>query len=99
MIEPYWRDNEGAPFATLLSVVDGHCHPEAGEWAYTELQRLAKDEGNEVMRRFKVELREVMADPSKLPENALFTAAQYDDGSDEAFLRRLWRDLYGDEPV
>jgi hypothetical protein len=35
----------------------------------------------------------------KLPEYALFTAAQYDDGSDEAFLRRLWRQLYGDEPV
>jgi hypothetical protein len=24
--------------------------------------------------------------------------APYDDGSPQAFLRRLWRDLYGDEP-
>jgi hypothetical protein len=95
----FWRYNEDAPFATLLSVVDGHCHPEAGEWAYTELQRLAKDDTSEVMRKFKAELREVMGDPSKLPPGALSTAAEYDDGTDEAFLRRLWRDLYGDEPV
>jgi len=25
-------------------------------------------------------------------------AVQFSDGSNEAFLRRLWRDLYGDEP-
>jgi hypothetical protein len=35
----------------------------------------------------------------KLPEYALFTAAEYEDGSDEAFLRRLWHQIYGDEPV
>ncbi len=30
---------------------------------------------------------------------ALSTAAEFEDGSDEAFLRRLWRELYGDEQV
>jgi hypothetical protein len=35
----------------------------------------------------------------QLPEGALGTAAEYEDGSDEAFLRRLWHELYGDEPV
>ena len=44
------------------------------------------------------ELREALADPSRLPDNELFKAVQYDDGSNEAFLRRLWRDLYGDQP-
>lgn len=51
------------------------------------------------MGLFKDELREALADPSLLPSQALQLAAEYTDGSDEAFLRRLWRDLYGDEPV
>ena len=48
--------------------------------------------------RLREELREALADPSRLPDNELFKAVQYDDGSNEAFLRRLWRDLYGDQP-
>jgi hypothetical protein len=47
---------------------------------------------------FREELREALADPSRLPDDELSRAAQYDDGSSQAFLRRLWRDLYGDEP-
>jgi hypothetical protein len=39
------------------------------------------------------------ADPSRLPDDELFKAADYGDGSDQAFLRRLWRDLYGGEPA
>jgi len=39
------------------------------------------------------------ADPSRLPDDELFKAVDYGDGSDQAFLRRLWRDLYGDEPA
>jgi hypothetical protein len=35
----------------------------------------------------------------KVPRSELSSHVQYDDGSPEAFLRRLWRDLYGDEPV
>jgi len=37
--------------------------------------------------------------PSRLPDDELFKAVDYGDGSDQAFLRRLWRDLYGDEPA
>ena len=52
------------------------------------------------MQVFKSELRQALADPSQLPEDELLQCAvEYTDGSDEAFLRRLWRDLYGDEPV
>ena len=42
---------------------------------------------------------EAIRDPGRLPGDELFRHVEYDDGSDEVFLRRLWRDLYGDEPV
>jgi hypothetical protein len=48
---------------------------------------------------FKEELGEALDDPSRLPDDELFKAVEFDDGSNEAFLRRLWRDLYGDEPA
>jgi hypothetical protein len=51
------------------------------------------------MRIFKSELREAIMDPSRLPGDELFQSVQYDDVSDEAFLRRLWRELYGEEPL
>jgi hypothetical protein len=40
-----------------------------------------------------------LADPSQLPEGELDDAVEYSEESDEKFLRRLRRDLYGDEPV
>ena len=49
------------------------------------------------LRRW-AELREPLADPEQLPDNELFKAVQFSDGSNEAFLRRLWRNLYGDQP-
>jgi hypothetical protein len=63
------------------------------------LQRLAKREDDPEMRVFKAELRQAITHPDRLPGDELSSHVQYDDGSDEAFLRRLWRDLYGDEPV
>jgi len=48
---------------------------------------------------FRAELREALADPGQLPDNELFKAVQFSDGSNEAFLRRLWHDLYGGEPT
>jgi hypothetical protein len=93
----YWRRSPDAPLATLLRVIERHCHPEADEDAYPALRRLAHREGDPEMDRFKQELREVVGDPAKVSDGALFQAAEYSDGSDEKFLRRLWRDLYGDE--
>ena len=63
------------------------------------LQRLAKREDRPEMHVFKAELRQAITHPDQLPSDELFDQVQYDDGSDKAFLRRLWRDLYGDEPV
>ena len=51
------------------------------------------------MRVFKAELRQALANPGQLPTGELDNAVEYNDGSEETFLRRLWRDLYGDEPI
>ena len=56
-------------------------------------------EDDEEMRVFKSELREALRDPSQLPDDELWKSVEYGDGSDEAFLRRLWHELYGDEPL
>ena len=96
----WWRNNPEAPFATLLNGVEAHCHPEAYDEAYDELiERARNSKGDDLMRRFKDELRAAIADPAQIPGDALFEAAGFSDGSDEKFLRRLWRDLYGDEPL
>jgi hypothetical protein len=98
--EAYWARNPQGPFATLISVAATYCHPEAYEGAYTDLiarARAAEPEDQE-FRTFKAELREALAHPSRLPEGELFKAVDYGDGSDQAFLQHLWRDLYGDAP-
>jgi len=52
------------------------------------------------MRRcaFIAELRQALTNPRQLPADELSAAVEHSDGSDEAFLRRLWHDLYGDQP-
>ena len=94
----FWQYEPDAPFALMLGIIEAHCHPEAWEDAYDHLIGLARDpDPGQEMSRFKDELREAVRDPSQVPEGALFRAAAFSDGSDEKFLRRLWRDLYGDE--
>jgi hypothetical protein len=99
--QAYWARNPQGPFATLIGVAATYCHPEAYDGAYADLisrvQSAAPED--EEIRVFREELREALADPSRLPDNELSKAVEYDDGSSEAFLRRLWRDLYGDEPA
>jgi hypothetical protein len=88
-----------ASFATLVRIAGTYCHPEAGEEAYEDLRRLARREGDEDMVRFKHELRDALAELPGPVRVALYDRVQYDDGSAVKFLRRLWRDLYPDEPV
>lgn len=95
----YWERHPAGPFATLIRVATTYCSPDADEEAYEGLKRLAKRENDEEMRVFKAELREALRDPTQLPHDELSQSVEYDDGSNEAFLRRVWRDLYGDEPV
>ena len=51
------------------------------------------------MRAFKAELRQALDNPDQLPAGELDNAVEYNDESEEKFLRRLWRDLYGDDPI
>jgi hypothetical protein len=91
----YWERHPDGPFATLIAVATSYLHPEIDD--VDSLKRFAKSEDNQKSRVFKSELREALADPSRLPAGELFASVKYDEGSDEAFLRQLWRDLYGDE--
>jgi len=49
--------------------------------------------------RSEAELRQALANPDQLPLGELDNAVEFHDESEETFLRRLWRDLYGDEPI
>ena len=51
------------------------------------------------MRIFKAELRQAIAHPDQVPDDELFSHVCTKTAATEKFLRRLWRDLYGDEPV
>jgi hypothetical protein len=97
----YWERHPDGPFATLIGVAATYCSPEASDEAYEDLVIRARspEADDDEIRVFKKELRQAIADPSQLPDDELSHAVQYDDGSPEKFLRRLWRDLYGDEPV
>ena len=73
--------------------------PDADPRDYERLKRLAGREDDRPLRIFKAELRQALGDPGQLPRGELDNAAEYTDENDEKFLRRLWRDLYGGEPV
>ncbi|MBG0816638.1 hypothetical protein [Planomonospora sp. ID82291] len=83
--------------SVLLRVCATYCHPEADEGAYDGLKRLARRPDDAEMAQFKAELRRALAAPAEAPP--LYRAVRYGDGDVESFLRRLWRDLYPDEPV
>jgi hypothetical protein len=90
----YWERDPNGPFATLIRVATTYLDPE--NYDLDSLKRLAQREDDHEMRVFKSQLREALRDPSQLPGDELSEAVEYDDGSDEAFLSRLWHDLYGD---
>jgi hypothetical protein len=91
----YWERHPDGPFATLIAVSTNYLHPE--NYDLDLLKGLAKRDDDQRMKVFKAELREALRDPTQLPGDELSDSVQYDDGSDEAFLHRLWHDLYGDE--
>jgi len=91
----YWERHPDGPFATLIAVATSYLHPEIDD--LDSLKRFAKSEDSQETRVFKSELREALRNPSSLPAGELFKSVQYDEDSEEAFLRRLWHDLYGDE--
>jgi hypothetical protein len=92
----YWERHPDGPFVTLIAVATTYLHPEVDD--IDAMKRFAKQKDNQKALIFKSELREALRDPSQLPGNELSESVQYDDGSPEAFMRNLWRELYGDEP-
>jgi hypothetical protein len=97
MVVFYWNRHPDGPFATLIRVTTNYLNPES--YDLDSLQQLARREDDEEMRVFKSELRRAIEDPGQVPLEELSEHVEYDDGSPEAFLRRLWRDLYGEEPL
>ena len=93
----YWERHPKGPFVTLIAAAATYLHPE--NYELDSLKALARRDGDEEMRVFKSELREALRDPSQLPDDELSESVEYDNGSDEAFLYWLWRQLYGDEPT
>ena len=93
----YWQRHPDGPFATLIRISTTYLHPEVDD--LESLQRLVKRENDVEMRTFKAELREAIKDPDQVPADELSRHVHYEDGSPEAFFRRLWRDLYDDEPT
>jgi hypothetical protein len=97
MNQPYWVRHPDGPFATLIAVATTYLHPEADD--LESLQELARLGDRPEMLAFKAELRQAITCPGQVPRAELSSHVQYDDGSPEKFLQRLWRELYGDEPV
>jgi hypothetical protein len=95
-----WQRDPNSPFAFFLRIVDTYLHPESTHDVDDLAWWTKHADPPEKAIRFKDELRRLLTgDLDKLPESSLSTAAEYEDGSDEAFLRRLWHELYGDEPI
>ncbi len=97
----YWERHPEGPFATLIAVAASYCSPDAYDGAYEDLVSRARspEADDDEIRVFGAELRQALADPSRLPGDELSPTVEYDDGSDEKFLHRLWHDLYGDESI
>ena len=93
----YWKRRPGGPFVTLIRISTTYLRPEADD--LESLQELVVSSDRPEIHAFKTELRQAIAHPGQVPGDEFFSHVQYDDGSDEAFLKRLWRGLYGDEPV
>jgi hypothetical protein len=93
----YWERHPDGPFVTLIAVAATYLNPETYDLEF--LKARAKLEDLEEMRVFKSELREALRDPSQLPGADLSESVEYGDGSDEAFLYWLWRQLYSHEQI
>jgi hypothetical protein len=85
------------PFAPLIAVAAAYPGPENHDPG--SLKELAGRDDVPEMRVLRAGLRDALGDPGWLPAGELSDSVEYGDGNDEAFLRRLWHDLYEDEPA
>ena len=91
----YWERHPDGPFATLIEIATNYLDPE--NYDPEALKSPREAEGDRGDAGIQVGTREAIKDPGQLPGDELFESVEYSEGSDEAFLRRLWHDLYGDE--
>jgi hypothetical protein len=95
-----WQRDRNSPFAFFLGIISNYCHPDSGMTVEDLRDLVDYPEPSDEMIRFKDEFRRLLSgEIDQLPKGALGTASAFDDGSEEAYLRRLWQELYGDEPV
>jgi len=98
----YWERHPDGPLATFIAIVTTYLDPEIYDLeSLTMLKALAQREDREEMRVFKSEFRDALRDPGLLPRvdefEECYWCLEEDEGGAEAFLWRLWRELYGDE--
>lgn len=101
--EESWVKNRDHPFATLVDFAATFFHPESTprlvDTSRTAVQRPIDEQGIDT-RTFVQELRQALSgDTAGLPAEALWEAAEYSDGTDEAFLKRIWEEIFPDEPL
>ncbi len=102
-LEESWVENRDEPFATLVSYAATFFHPEKTprlvEGLRTAVHRAIEDQNIDT-RTFVKELRQALSgDTAGLPDEALWEAAEYSDGTDEAFLKRVWEEIFPEEPL
>jgi hypothetical protein len=94
--DDYRNENAEAPFYWLISTIRTYLEPEVYDFDQLVDDLQSRTEWTE---QFKAQLHAALLDPAQLPDGAIDWAANYDDGNQVRYLRRLWRDLYPDEPV
>lgn len=88
----------GAPGANPVNKEPAPFVPVASPSGAPVLRARKPDPDDEQICALTAELPQALADPRRLPGDELSAAVEYDDDSDEAYLRRLSHDLYGDQP-
>ena len=98
-----WVRDGDKPFGTLLSYCGTYLHPDVYYDGIEDLKLQCSKADADLApetKQFKSELRRVIVgDRDELPKDALFKACYYEDGSEEAFVTRLWTELFPDEPL
>lgn len=94
----------GLPFATLVNVIASYCDPNvADSGVYDEFVAAARDPGPPAgpafpdLRVFREELRRALGG-EWYPRAAVSQESGHAEGGPDAFLRRLWNDIWPDEP-
>lgn len=98
-----WVKNRDQPFATLIDYAATFFHPESTprliDTLRTAVRRPIEEQGIDT-RTFVKELRQALSgDTAGLPDEALWEAAEYSDGTDEAFLKRVWEEIFPEEQL